>query len=390
MKNFLIISYIISCIAGKLSGQVSLDNSLNAEVIHLDKNEFDGGQITLKNENGITNFIASSKTGIGDGSGMVLFNPLEARTIRLDGNAMGQGGGLFLYDSDANLHFRLRAEESTVDSGADLVLFNSDHFGTSDFDADSEGGGGGIFLKSSDDRLMMSLKSADGAIESGGIMRLYNHYDAITALIDGNNVGSAGFIQLRDSTENTRITLVASENGDQGGSVKVFDQLNNLKIELDGDYNGDGRVITDEVEIRGGSDLAEHFDITDDPQKIDAGCLVSIDPKVAGKLTITKNAYDTRIAGVISGAQGISSGMIMYEKGSIADGEYPITLTGRVYVKASDLNGRILPGDLLTSSSIPGHVMRATKRKKMRGAIIGKAMTSINKEGFVLVLVNLQ
>jgi hypothetical protein len=81
----------------------------------------------------------------------------------------------------------------------------------------------------------------------------------------------------------------------------------------------------------------------------------------------------------------------MGQEGSIADGQYPVALAGRVYVMATHEGGFIRPGDLLTSSSTPGKAMKVKKLRKAQGAIIGKAMTSLDSEdGMVLVLVNLQ
>ncbi len=390
MKKTFLLLIALWMMTTPVSGQISLDNLLGQEVINIDQNAYDGGQISLGDQNGNVNFTITSKTGNGDGSGLAMFNQLLARTIRFDGNAIGQGGAIFLYDSDANVRMRFRAEESGTDSGAELLLYNSDNSGTLTLDPDNDGGGAAIFLRGSDDRLMASLKSADGPLESGGHLRLYNHYDQITLFMDGQNIGSGGFFTLRDSLGNNRVNLVAMENGDQGGSVKVFDQLNNLRIELDGDYNGVGRVITDELEIKGGADFAEHFEISNSKENIRAGMAVSIDPNHEGRLRISEEAYDTKVAGILSGANGISSGVIMYQNGSLADGQYPIALTGRVYALVNNENGPISPGDLLTTSSQPGTLMRATKRKKMRGAIVGKALTHVDEHGFVLVLVNLQ
>jgi hypothetical protein len=51
----------------------------------------------------------------------------------------------------------------------------------------------------------------------------------------------------------------------------------------------------------------------------------------------------------------------------------------------------IEPGDLLTTSGIPGHCMKATDHVKAQGAILGKAMSSLaGGKGMVLVLVCLQ
>jgi hypothetical protein len=82
--------------------------------------------------------------------------------------------------------------------------------------------------------------------------------------------------------------------------------------------------------------------------------------------------------------------MLMSQSGSIADGDYPVALTGRVYVFACAEAGEIVPGDLLTTSSRPGYAMKVTDYQKAQGAVIGKAMTSIDENGYVLVLVNLQ
>ena len=48
----------------------------------------------------------------------------------------------------------------------------------------------------------------------------------------------------------------------------------------------------------------------------------------------------------------------------------------------------LAPGDLLTTSAVPGHAMKATDHDRAQGAIIGKAMTSLAKgRGLILVLV---
>ena len=68
-----------------------------------------------------------------------------------------------------------------------------------------------------------------------------------------------------------------------------------------------------------------------------------------------------------------------------------MALTGGVYCWADAYNGSIQPGDLLTTSDSPGHAMKVTDYAKAQGAIIGKAMTSLEEgRGLVLVLVTLQ
>lgn len=158
-----------------------------------------------------------------------------------------------------------------------------------------------------------------------------------------------------------------------------------------------GRIKTSVLEILGGSDIAEPFNIsdcaTDDAHDVKPGMLVSIDPDRPGALRLTTNAYDRAVAGVISGAGGVNTGMVLRQEGTpMADGAYPVAMTGRVWAYAdADASGPIAPGDMLTTSEVPGHAMKATDHSRSNGAAIGKAMTSLDKgRGLVLVLVNLQ
>jgi hypothetical protein len=115
-----------------------------------------------------------------------------------------------------------------------------------------------------------------------------------------------------------------------------------------------------------------------------------IDENVPGQLKLSGRPYDTRVAGIISGANGINPGLSLHQQGALEGGEN-VALSGRVYALADASLGAINPGDLLTTSSTPGHCMKVTDHAKAQGAIIGKAMSSLEKgKGMVLVLVSLQ
>jgi len=186
------------------------------------------------------------------------------------------------------------------------------------------------------------------------------------------------------------VILSGGEDQNNWGFIR-FNNGNDRTILIDGNYGqtNQGRVITDQLEIRGGADLAEYFSTSGD-KVIEAGQLVTIDPTTEGSLAICSEKYDRGVVGIVSGANGVGTGMFMGHQGSIADGALPVALTGRAYVKTSLQNGTIEPGDFLTSSSSPGHAMRVKSMKKARGTIIGKAMTKADDHGFVLVLINLQ
>jgi hypothetical protein len=144
------------------------------------------------------------------------------------------------------------------------------------------------------------------------------------------------------------------------------------------------------ITIEGGADLAEPFNITSRNNAVPQGAVVVIDDQNPGHLKVCDEAYDTRVAGVVSGANGISPGIQMQQQG-ILEGGKNVALTGRVYVRADASFGAIRPGDFLTTSTTPGYAMKVTDHAKAEGAILGKAMTGLrNGRGMVLVLVTLQ
>jgi hypothetical protein len=144
------------------------------------------------------------------------------------------------------------------------------------------------------------------------------------------------------------------------------------------------RVLT----ITGGADIAEPFKMSS--REIPKGSVVVIDEQNPGHLKVSTLAYDTRVAGVVSGANGIKPGISLHQEGAIEGGEN-VALTGRVYVQADAAFGPIKPGDLLTTSATPGHAMKVSDQAKAQGAILGKAMSALKDgTGMVLVLVTLQ
>ena len=179
--------------------------------------------------------------------------------------------------------------------------------------------------------------------------------------------------------------------GFQGGSLGTTAPNS---VALSWDFNGNvwvsNNLSTATLTIRGGADLAEPFNITAGENEVTQGAVVVIDDQNPGQLKLTDQPYDIHVAGVVSGANGINPGIQMHQQGLLEGGKN-VALSGRVYVQADTSNGAIKPGDLLTTSSTPGHAMKVTDHAKAAGAILGKAMTSLSEgKGMVLVLVTLQ
>jgi hypothetical protein len=151
---------------------------------------------------------------------------------------------------------------------------------------------------------------------------------------------------------------------------------------------GGGSITTPVLQITGGSDLAEPFQTSQ--EDIPKGSVVIIDEENPGRIKLSEHAYDTRVAGVVSGANGISPGISLSQRGALEGGR-DVALSGRVYVRADASYSPIKPGDLLTTSETPGLAMKAAEHVRAQGAILGKAMSSLAEgTGMVLVLVSLQ
>ncbi|MFQ3610856.1 MAG: hypothetical protein SNJ72_05090 [Fimbriimonadales bacterium] len=150
------------------------------------------------------------------------------------------------------------------------------------------------------------------------------------------------------------------------------------------DVNGTTR--TKVLEITG-ADLAEKFPTS---ETVQPGMVVEIDPENQGKLRLARGAYSKRVAGIVAGANGMPTGVVL---GNLpeSEGHVPIAMNGRVWVYADATEQAIEPGDLLTTAERPGYAMAVSNASQAHGAILGKAMTALKKgeTGFVLVLVNL-
>lgn len=151
-----------------------------------------------------------------------------------------------------------------------------------------------------------------------------------------------------------------------------------------------GTVQMKEIALTGGADIAEPFDVTG--EAVEPGMVVTIDPASPGAVRLSQRSYDRTVAGIVSGAGGVNTGLTLRQEGSIADGTHPVALTGRVWCWCdADASGAIEPGDLLTTSETPGHAMRVGDHGRAPGAVLGKAMTPLaSGRGLVLVLVSLQ
>lgn len=135
------------------------------------------------------------------------------------------------------------------------------------------------------------------------------------------------------------------------------------------------------------ADCAEDFDVID-MELAEPGTVMVVGEE--GVLSPSSQAYDKRVAGVVSGAGEYKPGVIL-DKQKSQGNRRPIALLGKVYCKATAEQGAIEVGDLLTTSHLPGHAMKATEPAQAFGAVIGKALRPLKRgQGLIPILIALQ
>lgn len=340
---------------------------------------------------------------------------------------ISNNGTMSIYNGEGTETIRLDPTEYNANEGSQISLWNAAGEATVLLDADESGAGavhsdlafiglaehqedGTILIKNGNNVTTVKIDPSESTPEEGSQIALWNGAGEATILLDADeagagvihadaaNVGAAEFQQdgtiiIRNGSNIPTIKIDPSEAAPgEGGQISLWNASGTASILIDGDYNnsGSGRITTNELEITGGADIAEPFPVVEDVM-IEPGTVLSIDPQETGSLKIADKAYDHCVAGIVSGAENVKPGLVLKHSGTIADGNHLIALTGRVYCKADARTKPIKPGDLLTTSDLPGYAMKATDRERAQGAVIGKAMTSLDSgTGMVLVLVSLQ
>lgn len=163
----------------------------------------------------------------------------------------------------------------------------------------------------------------------------------------------------------------------------------------------------------GGSiDVAEY--IYDSHGNTEPGDVLVADPAAKESVVVSSLPFQSSVVGIVSTEPHMVMGMelvIDESTGSTKPGVQAtrLALTGRVPCKVTDENGPIQPGDLVTTSSIPGHAMKwtpvdfsraqdfeelkamMTENEMRRHAVIGKALEAhTGGTGKIMVLVSLQ
>jgi hypothetical protein len=199
-----------------------------------------------------------------------------------------------------------------------------------------------------------------------GTLRLVNGNNLETATLD------ATFSNLRlggNGTDGDILLYAGSGDRNNTGAATIH---------LDGEAG--------DILLRNG-DCAEDFEVAS-PESVAPGSVLALADD--GRLHVACLPYDRRVAGIVSGAGDTRPGIVL-ARDPHRRNRLPVALVGRVNCWVDASYGPVSVGDLLTTSSTPGHAMLASDPSRSFGSVIGKAMRPLSSgSGLVPVLVALQ
>ncbi|MGO9155637.1 hypothetical protein [Mycobacterium sp.] len=170
-------------------------------------------------------------------------------------------------------------------------------------------------------------------------------------------------------------TSGASGQAQAPSGFAVWASSNNTGIFAQGTpagyFAGDVLVTGDMVLLNSSGDVAEDFDVEAEPLNAEPGTVLIINE--SGNLCVSDAPYDTRVASVVAGAGDLKPAVVLQRVPSQKP-RSPIALVGKVFCKVDAAFGKVVAGDLLTTSATPGYAMKASDRSRALGAIIGKAL----------------
>jgi hypothetical protein len=237
-------------------------------------------------------------------------------------------------------------------------------------------------------------QSADGVVGVGrrGVVGISDSFQGVF----GKSVDNAGVVGESDKLHGI-FGVCHNPNGggifgtnDRGGFGVIGVSDSGIGVSgkggvLAGRFEGDVEV-TGDIRLTN-ADCAEDFDVRG-ADKVDPGTVMILGNE--GALSESQQAYDKRVAGVISGAGDYKPGIVL-DKRQASGNRQPIALLGKVFCKVDAQFGAIEVGDLLTTSPTVGRAMKADDVLKAFGAVIGKALRPLREgQGLIPILIALQ
>jgi hypothetical protein len=370
------------------------------------------GVISLDATNGDV-FIGGPAGGFGHRGRLVLTNAAGTKTYEIDGETgtTSQSGDIVLLDVNGNERVRISGQTAEViiknAAGAEVIhldgktadiaigggnqdglilVRNEASVTTIRLDGDTANvtlGGGGqdgdVIVRNGANAATVQLDGATGNVTADGTTTTQTLMVNGAATAQNLTVNAAASIQSLTVNAATTTQDLTVNGATTTKDITVTNSAGTATIELDGNA-GDIRLL--------GADCAEDFDILE-TAGIEPGTVMVLSQE--GKLCQSAQAYDKRVAGVISGAGNYRPGIVLDQQRDSQNNRLPVALMGKVYCKVDADLMPVEVGDLLTTSFTPGYAMKASDPYQAFGAIIGKALRPLNEgKGLIPILVALQ
>lgn len=218
--------------------------------------------------------------------------------------------------------------------------------------------------------------------------------NAISGFIPNFGTGTAGrFANFNNANSKPIVHGTTTGTGNvflanhQGPSGNIFVGQTNSSNVARIDRNGKG--FFNGGTQNSGADLAEAFDVSGERTAYTPGDVLVISIDADRTVEKSSEPYSSLVAGVYATKPGV----LLTEESVDADlsDKVPMGVVGVIPTKVCNENGEIRRGDLLVTSSLTGHAMKADPEKVKLGQVIGKALENFDgTTGMIKVLVNVK
>jgi hypothetical protein len=338
---------------------LEITDSADNVIVILDGNT--KASLTIQDETA-TDVIRLGHHELTPHTGRILVSTKGKQTCALTGSVLVIGGNG--EDGVIHLHPKSSIVAPFSPAARDSIALRGDH--------------GTIALKN-DDKTTIHLDGHQAALSVGATLNdgridlvsnqgeksLNLHAHAADSILVWDIFAMKRIFAMNRDNGTLYVGATAADGGLKPGSIRVRDMSGNDSIVLDGE-SGDISLSS--------ADCAEEFVIAE-PEAAGPGTVVVLDEN--GHLRQSRDAYDRRVAGVVSGAGDYKPGLVLGSRPGQHD-RMPVALVGRTCCKADAQYGAIQVGDLLTTSPTPGHAMRATDPARSFGAVIGKSLATLS------------
>jgi hypothetical protein len=221
------------------------------------------------------------------------------------------------------------------------------------------------------------LSAHDAQNPDGSLDRSQSFVSLTSQGFDGSSHGDILF-SVRDPQDSVRFQFGPAGMAED---PTTYPQYTKAKIDSTGTGFFDGGTQTT------GADFAESVSVAGPRSKYEPGDVLMIDADSDRQVTLAHSRYSTLVAGIYSTKPGVLATLHTSEDPRIAE-EVPVAIVGIVPCKVTNENGPIHRGDLLVTSSTPGHAMRGSDASIRSGTVIGKALQNFSGvKGKIEVLV---